>query len=422
MNNYVDYLVKGEDGKAHRFDHTTITVNLEGLKDSPQMYDSALAALNAWEVTTGLRFNVVTNAGADIVFNNDGQGSAYASTSYNGSGYTTSAEVNVSKDWMNGFPASERWGDGSYGQQTFIHEIGHALGLNHGGPYDGSGTYSKNAIFDIDTHQYSVMSYFSQSEYRASGASDINLSSPMIADVMAIQELYGNLSVNAGNTVYGKGAAAALRHTDLGQLSDSAYTIMDTGGLDTLDFSNAMARCVVDLRPGSFSDVNGNKGNVTIAQGTVIEIACGSAYRDTIVGNGAGNTLYGGGNSDKLTGSGGADRLLGQYGHDVLVGGYGKDTLSGGGGNDRLAGNGGTDRLTGGAGSDVFVFAHGGGRDTVTDFQDGTDRIQIKSPSIEYSDIDISDSGGSAIVAFDNIKIVLDGINASQLTASDFIL
>src|SRR3954447_12202379 len=50
------------------------------------------------------------------------------------------------------------------GLEDFIHEIGHALGLSHPGPYDASDaiapTYAKNAIYSQDTQQYTVMSYF----------------------------------------------------------------------------------------------------------------------------------------------------------------------------------------------------------------------------------------------------------------------
>ena len=46
-------------------------------------------------------------------------------------------------------------------------------------------------------------------------------------------------------------------------------------------------------------------------------------------------------------------------------------------GNDWLKGEKGNGLLIDGAGSDIFAFAKAGGRDIVTDFIDGVDKIQI---------------------------------------------
>ena len=61
----------------------------------------------------------------------------------------------------------------------------------------------------------------------------------------------------------------------------------------------------------------------------------------------------------------------------MLTGLGGADTLSGEDGNDKLLGNAGNDVLTGGSGTDTFVFNTGGGVDSITDFEGGTDKIQL---------------------------------------------
>jgi Ca2+-binding RTX toxin-like protein len=90
--------------------------------------------------------------------------------------------------------------------------------------------------------------------------------------------------------------------------------------------------------------------------------------------------------NDTLYGEGGNDHLLGQAGRDALVGGSGKDTLTGGAGADRLfggydsdvlRGNSGDDFLKGEGGADFFDFRSGDGRDTINDWDDGTDRIRL---------------------------------------------
>ena len=55
------------------------------------------------------------------------------------------------------------------------------------------------------------------------------------------------------------------------------------------------------------------------------------------------------------------------------------DTLDGGADGDRLDGGSGNDELMGGAGNDMFVFDTGDGTDTISDFTDGEDLIDLTS-------------------------------------------
>ena len=93
-------------------------------------------------------------------------------------------------------------------------------------------------------------------------------------------------------------------------------------------------------------------------------------------------TLSGGNSTtpcDQLIAGSGGDTLYGLNGNDLLIGGAGNDVLYGGAGNDTLIGGAGNDFLSGGNGSNLFVyFAHlGNCSDTVTGFQNGTDKIVI---------------------------------------------
>jgi serralysin len=96
------------------------------------------------------------------------------------------------------------------------------------------------------------------------------------------------------------------------------------------------------------------------------------------VWGGAGpDTLYGDSGDDVLDGGIGRDALYGGNGNDKLFGGADADVLNGGDGADRISGGAGDDILTGGSGNDVFVFAELGGRDSVTDFRRGQDKIDL---------------------------------------------
>lgn len=321
FNAYTRFIATNMTGGVAYARSPTVTVNLDGLSDHPGQLAAARTALSMWSQSTGLTFVAATASRASIVFTNDSSGSAYTSW---GNGHT---QVEVSKNWMQGWRAADQWSIGSYGLQTFIHEIGHALGLDHGGEYNGSGEYATDRMFDIDTWQYSVMSYFSQPQYTANHASYLFVNSPMLADIAAIRMLYGNIAVNAGDTVYGAGSTVMSGVTDFGKFAKSAFAIHDTGGYDTFDLSNARAGSMIDLRPGHFSNINGYVGNVGIAADTVIERAYGTNFNDQIYGNDAANTLLGGGGNDMISGGAGNDLIFGGAGNDQLYGGSGRDTF-----------------------------------------------------------------------------------------------
>ena len=350
FNAYVRFIATDLSGGRLITRPSTISVNLDGLSDDKAQLASAKMALAQWSQVTGLTFVNASASQARIVFTNDSASGAY--TAWTGS----HSVIDVSKNWLSNWAPSARWGVGSYGFYTFMHELGHALGLAHGGEYNGSAVYEKDHMFNIDTWQYSMMSYFDQTKYAPNHASYIFPGGPLLADIEAVKLIYGNLPANVGNTVYGAGSTVMNGVTDFGKYAKSAFAIHDTGGYDTINLSNARAASMLDLRPGHFSDVNGYVGNVGIAADTIIERAIGSAYGDQIIGNDAGNVLVG----------------LG--GNDVIDGGAGNDVINGGEGNDRL---------TGGAGKDVFVFEGkinaGSNVDVITDFNPVDDVIYLEN-------------------------------------------
>lgn len=70
--------------------------------------------------------------------------------------------------------------------------------------------------------------------------------------------------------------------------------------------------------------------------------------------------------------------LVGLSIYKSIVGTPGRDTLMGSAGDDRIVGGEGADTLTGGGGADLFVYRSlREAGDTITDFQPGTDRIDL---------------------------------------------
>lgn len=143
-------------------------------------------------------------------------------------------------------------------------------------------------------------------------------------------------------------------------------------GTDTLSYADSGAGVDVNLTTGAVS--SGTAAGDTISG---FENLAGSAFDDTLTGNGGANVIDGGDGNDVLTGMAGNDTLRGNAGNDVLDGGTGIDNLLGGTGDDVVTGGAGDDviaqdfadvssflatrtvngdKLYGQGGSDTFVF------------------------------------------------------------------
>jgi serralysin len=232
---------------------------------------------------------------------------------------------------------------GGYDFITFIHELGHALGLKH--PHDtGGGFFSAfpgvtspfgdYGDFDLNQGIYTTMSY---NDGWQTGPNGILLDqgivdrgyqgTPMAFDIAALQALYGaNMSYRTGNDTYTLASVNA---------PGTFYSCLwDAGGTDTIINTSALDS-TLDLRAatllrasgggGYLSNVTGIDGGFTIAKGAVIENATGGSGADTIVGNQVANILLGNDGNDTITGGGGADRITGGIGTDTLTGSVGAD-------------------------------------------------------------------------------------------------
>lgn len=348
---------------------STISFNIQGLNAGGQAF--ALAAIEAWTMATGLQFELVTTGG-DLVFDDEEAGafanfSLSSATTATGALEIVSGTINISTDWIlpDWNPADGSVNLDSYSFQTYIHEIGHALGLGHAGPYNGFGDYSETGTGDNtylnDSWQATVMSYFSQTENTFINADFAYVVTPMIADIAAIDELYGLMGdIRTGATVYGVGSTAGGYYDDLLSLTENiTFTLIDDGGIDLIDLSVFAADQFIDLNGGAISNVGGLLGNMIIFTDTVIENATGGSGADIIVGNQAANHLQGALGQDELFGGVGNDNLEGGASHDDLFGGANNDTLDGGSGNDTLNGGEGHDWLYVWTGNDAYDGGEG---------------------------------------------------------------
>lgn len=340
----------------------------------------AREAFELWDDLIQSSLTETTSADAQITL-------AYSSTTTDGGTYATpflkaqppgsstfDREFDHGRAWM-----STAWTElqnanmayGERGMETFVHEIGHALGLSHPGSYnagDGS-TYATGAEYTQDTQQWTLMSYWAPGadgtvidRVGSAGASDvnadgINAATPLLHDIAAIQAKYGaDTSTRTGDTVYGFNSNADRGAFNFALNPNPVVAIWDAGGNDTLDCSGFSQNQRLDLAAGAFCDVGALTLNVAIAYNVEIENAVGGSGNDTITGNGLDNVLSGGGGDDQLRGGTGADVLFGNDGDDTLTGGSGWiDTLLGGAGHDSYN----VDDL------DTIVEGAGAGTDTV---------------------------------------------------------
>jgi Ca2+-binding RTX toxin-like protein len=436
----------------------TITYNTNGNSFDDNGISSERAfmvdeAFKLLEATMGFNFQE-TDFQADINFGDEYRNSAFAYV--DGRSYSSGLDfvnINIGSNWN-----SSKSNFGDYTFQTILHEIGHSLGLGHQGLYNGSANYSQNALFQNDSWQSSIMSYFSQIENTSINSSFAYLSTYMSADWIALDDIYsaeGFSTANAfrGDTTFGFNtnisSSTSFIYSEMSNLiGQTAFTLVDGSGIDTVDFSEFSTEQLIDLRVNEIdsktlytSNIGGKIGNLTIASGTIIENAEGGKGSDLIYGNSAGNKIFGNDGDDDIYGESGKDKLFGgdgaDYseggrgrdnlygggGNDYLVGGRGRDNLHGGGGNDYLVGGRGRDNLYGGRGNDVFKLSIGRGFDRIRDFKKGEDRVDIAE--FDINQLGVYESGKNLKVYLDQGKsdllAILHNQNLNEGSISDFI-
>ncbi|WP_416740174.1 matrixin family metalloprotease [Pseudomonas sp. NFX71] len=344
--------------------------------------DAVKTALGAWSAVANLKFTQVTDnavSAGDLRFGGyAGMDDKTAAWGYYPDRSPVGGDVWIGPTTNNPEPVN-----GTYDFMTFVHEIGHALGLKH--PFEASQSNSTVLNPVLDDSHFTIMSYNNAYSYQPT--------TPMLLDILVIQKMYGaNMLWQTGDNVYRWAPDQSV-----------FQTIWDAGGNDTIDASNQLAAVNLDLNEGAFSQIGKafidgvnqtlvNDG-LAIAYGAKIENATGSAFDDVLTGNALNNVLNGMGGADTLIGGAGNDTyVVDNIGDTVIETGTslteidtvlassnytlganvenltltGSDHLNGTGnalnnillgnsGNNVLDGGLGADRMVGGTGNDTYV-------------------------------------------------------------------
>ena len=252
------------------------------------------AALADWSAHGNIGFQAVASTtGAGIVFGDqaiDGLDNVLATTNYTYAGSTFRSAA-ITFDSGEGWQASGNQVVSHDSIDLFVvalHEIGHAIGLDH---YNAAPAVM-NATLDRSVHDLTA------------------------SDIDGVQALYGT---PAATTLARTGTAG----DDTLRLGAGDDTVSGGAGRDLI-YGNQGADLIYGN--GDSDTLFGGQGADRLFGGQGADLVYGNLGDDVVYGNLGDDLLFGGQGADVLHGGQGADVLVGGLGDDVLVGGLGADS------------------------------------------------------------------------------------------------
>ena len=310
------------------------------------------ALLTTFQAFSGLKFSAVTNYSGNtplqvgglsdinisFVSQPDGDFAGESSINQDSSfGYTNARGdlvLNVNGFGGDGVRNDTSFDGSSFGFHTLMHELGHSLGLAHphsdytndvptvtadfaalvGVGFQQLGFTVRSGL-DLYKEYFSVMSYDDQTP---ANEGESYAQTPMILDVIALQEAYGDGTGSSGltNDMVTPGGGGGV---------GSYRTYFDVGGVDTVDLVNYASGAYFHMGAA----IQGAKYAVGVSMSRTDELAMAqpqSGPSSLRWFYGAFENALGSAGNDRLVGNTLANRLTGKGGNDILDGGLGTDT------------------------------------------------------------------------------------------------
>jgi flagellin-like hook-associated protein FlgL len=277
-------------------------------------------------------------------------------------------------------------GEGGYSWYAALHEVGHALGLSH--PFLNANN-QPSAVSGVvlplneDNMRTSVMSYtqFDRNmaiEWNGSSQSTtmVYATTPMLADVKAVELMYGAETTSDGDTTYN----FSLDGSRLQPLM--MQTIIDSGGVDTIDLSNQTRTNILNMNGDTLSSIG-----YWSESDQVVHWASVSPYSQASI-----QGVFDHYNAQATAGKATSMIYTGEHNLGIAksaqienaIGGSADDTITGNALDNMITGGGGNDTIDGGEGNDVAIFSGNkggynistiGDTTTVSGGADGTDTL-----------------------------------------------
>lgn len=186
--------------------------------------------------------------------------------------------------------------------------------------------------------------------------------------------------------------------------AEVAITIRQGGttlGTQILDLSTQNAKLDVQREGGTWELLTSTSLDLETGIGRARLL--GKDHLD-LIGHGGNNVLRGNAGNNIIDGKRGDDQLFGGYGWDTLIDGTGSDTL------------------TGGNGRDTFVLVGDGLTDTITDWGNGDDTLDITAWTgvAAKSDLVFISTSGGVIITSEAETLVVKSAGGNSLSASSF--